>query len=105
MALQKKIIDCGLNLTAFAMLLRFVVAPTMIAVSSLAVGLRGDVLCMAIMQIKNCTSYTKTTHTNTTSTSNIQVVSLNLHDFQRRVHALIRNHARNSPTGSYKKKK
>ncbi|XP_076889724.1 auxin efflux carrier component 5-like [Bidens hawaiensis] len=50
MALQPKIIDCGWTLTAFSMLLRFGVAPATMAVGSLIVGLRGDVLCMAIIQ-------------------------------------------------------
>ncbi|KAL8256867.1 hypothetical protein R6Q59_028908 [Mikania micrantha] len=50
MALQPKIIDCGWKLTAFAMLLRFVVAPATMAVGSLIVGLRGNVLSMAIIQ-------------------------------------------------------
>ncbi|CAI9299085.1 unnamed protein product [Lactuca saligna] len=50
MALQPKIIDCGATLTAFGMLLRFVVAPATMAVSSLIMGLRGDVLCIAIIQ-------------------------------------------------------
>ncbi|KAI3761422.1 hypothetical protein L1987_51838 [Smallanthus sonchifolius] len=50
MALQPKIIDCGWTLTAFAMLLRFVVPPATMAVGSLIVGLRGEVLCMAIIQ-------------------------------------------------------
>ncbi|KAK9054584.1 hypothetical protein SSX86_025663 [Deinandra increscens subsp. villosa] len=50
MALQPKIIDCGWTLTAFAMLLRFVAAPLTTAVGSLIMGLRGDVLCMAIIQ-------------------------------------------------------
>ncbi|PWA92305.1 Auxin efflux carrier [Artemisia annua] len=50
MALQPKIIDCGATLTAFGMLLRFVVAPAAMAVGSLLVGLRGDVLCIAIIQ-------------------------------------------------------
>nr|GEW82084.1 auxin efflux carrier component 5-like [Tanacetum cinerariifolium] len=50
MALQPKIIDCGASLTAFGMLLRFVVAPATMAVGSFMVGLRGDVLCIAIIQ-------------------------------------------------------
>ncbi|XP_071731173.1 auxin efflux carrier component 5-like [Rutidosis leptorrhynchoides] len=50
MALQPKIIDCGATLTAFGMLLRFVVAPATMAVGSFIVGLRGDVLCIAIIQ-------------------------------------------------------
>ena len=51
MALQPKIIDCGATLTAFGMLLRFVVAPAAMAIGSLMVGLRGDVLCIAIIQV------------------------------------------------------
>ena len=51
MALQPKIIDCGATLTAFGMLLRFVGAPAAMAVGSLMVGLRGDVLCIAIIQV------------------------------------------------------
>lgn len=51
MALQRKIIDCGATLAAFGMLLRFVVAPASMAVCSLIVGLRGDVLCIAIIQV------------------------------------------------------
>nr|XP_043615823.1 auxin efflux carrier component 5-like [Erigeron canadensis] len=50
MALQPKMIDCGVTLTAFAMLLRFVVAPATMVVGSFIVGLRGDVLSIAIIQ-------------------------------------------------------
>ncbi|KAI3515136.1 hypothetical protein L1887_13888 [Cichorium endivia] len=50
MALQRKIIDCGATLAIYGMLLRFVVAPTSMAISSFIVGLRGDVLCIAIIQ-------------------------------------------------------
>ncbi|KAJ9557624.1 hypothetical protein OSB04_012238 [Centaurea solstitialis] len=50
MALQAKIIDCGATLTAYGMLLRFMVAPATMVVGSLVVGLRGDVLCIAIIQ-------------------------------------------------------
>ncbi|KAI7748829.1 hypothetical protein M8C21_024916 [Ambrosia artemisiifolia] len=50
MALQPKIIDCGWTLTAFSMLMRFVVAPATMAVGSLILGLRGNILCIAIIQ-------------------------------------------------------
>ncbi|KAJ0679960.1 putative membrane transport protein [Helianthus annuus] len=50
MALQPKIIDCGWTLTAFSMLMRFVVAPATLAVGSLILGLRGDILSIAIIQ-------------------------------------------------------
>lgn len=54
MALQPKIIDCGARLTAFAMLLRFVAAPATMGIASLMVGLRGDVLCISILQVYIC---------------------------------------------------
>ncbi|XP_024978828.1 auxin efflux carrier component 5-like [Cynara cardunculus var. scolymus] len=50
MALQEKIIGCGLMPTVFGIVLRFVVAPAAMAVGSFAVGLRGDVLHIAIIQ-------------------------------------------------------
>ncbi|CAI9299093.1 unnamed protein product [Lactuca saligna] len=50
MALQEKVIDCGVRLTVFGMVMRFVIAPATFAVGSLAVGLRGDALHVAIIQ-------------------------------------------------------
>ncbi|XP_024962909.1 auxin efflux carrier component 5-like isoform X2 [Cynara cardunculus var. scolymus] len=50
MALQDKIIECGVTLAVFGMLLRFVAAPATMAVGSLVVGLQGDVLSVAIIQ-------------------------------------------------------
>ncbi|KVH92089.1 Auxin efflux carrier, partial [Cynara cardunculus var. scolymus] len=58
MALQEKIIGCGLMPTVFGIVLRFVVAPAAMAVGSFAVGLRGDVLHIAIIQ----TSYMADRH-------------------------------------------
>ncbi|KAI3515138.1 hypothetical protein L1887_13890 [Cichorium endivia] len=50
MALQGKMIDCGVKLTVLGMVLRFVAAPATVAVGSLAVGLRGNVLHAIIIQ-------------------------------------------------------
>ncbi|ONK56199.1 uncharacterized protein A4U43_C10F5150 [Asparagus officinalis] len=50
MAQQKKIIACGPGLTAIGMALRFVAGPAAMAVGSIAVGLHGDVLRVAIIQ-------------------------------------------------------
>ncbi|KAI3669123.1 hypothetical protein L6452_40346 [Arctium lappa] len=50
MALQDKIIECGVTLAVFGMVLRFVAAPATMAVGSLVVGLKGDVLSVAIIQ-------------------------------------------------------
>ncbi|XP_056160042.1 auxin efflux carrier component 5-like isoform X2 [Syzygium oleosum] len=50
MALQEKLIACGPSLTLFGMVLRFVAGPAAMAISSIALGLRGDVLRVAIIQ-------------------------------------------------------
>ncbi|KAJ9557447.1 hypothetical protein OSB04_012061, partial [Centaurea solstitialis] len=50
MALQDKIIECGVKLVVFSMLLRFLAAPAAMAIGSLLVGLQGDVLSIAIIQ-------------------------------------------------------
>ncbi|CAK9174357.1 unnamed protein product [Ilex paraguariensis] len=50
MALQEKIIACGASLTMFGMILRFVGAPATMAIGSFAVGLRGEVLHVSIIQ-------------------------------------------------------
>lgn len=49
-ALQEKIIGCGPSLTAFGMVLRFVAGPAAMAIGSIAVGLHGDLLRVAIIQ-------------------------------------------------------
>lgn len=51
MALQKKIISCGTSLTIFGMVLRFIAGPAAMAIGSIAVGLHGDVLRVAIIQV------------------------------------------------------
>ncbi|XP_078166859.1 auxin efflux carrier component 5-like [Carex rostrata] len=50
MATQEKIFSCGPSLTIFGMALRFVAGPAAMAIGSIAVGLRGDVLRVAIIQ-------------------------------------------------------
>ncbi|XP_031475097.1 auxin efflux carrier component 5-like [Nymphaea colorata] len=50
MALQEKLIACGPRLTLLAMVLRFIVGPAVTAISSIVVGLKGVVLCVAIIQ-------------------------------------------------------
>ncbi|KAB5529762.1 hypothetical protein DKX38_019843 [Salix brachista] len=50
MALQEKVIACGASLTFIGMILRFIAGPAAMAIGSIAVGLRGDVLRVAIIQ-------------------------------------------------------
>ncbi|KAL3725671.1 hypothetical protein ACJRO7_030669 [Eucalyptus globulus] len=50
MAMQRKVIACGVKLTFVGMILRFIAGPALMTVSSFIMGLRGDVLRMAIMQ-------------------------------------------------------
>ncbi|XP_059669640.1 auxin efflux carrier component 5-like [Cornus florida] len=50
MALQTEVIACGAGLTVFGMVLRFVAGPAAMAIGAIAVGLRGDVLKVAIIQ-------------------------------------------------------
>ncbi|KAM6596480.1 hypothetical protein CsatA_007004 [Cannabis sativa] len=50
MALQKKIIACGLRLTVFGMVLRFIAGPAAMAIGCIAAGLHGDILRVAIVQ-------------------------------------------------------
>ncbi|CAD5165786.1 unnamed protein product [Musa acuminata subsp. malaccensis] len=50
MALQPRIIACGNRVAALAMVIRFVAGPATMAVSSVAVGLRGTLLHVAIVQ-------------------------------------------------------
>ena len=56
MALQEKFIVCGASLTALGMVLKFIAGPAAMAIGSIAVGLHGDVLRVAIIQviILNC---------------------------------------------------
>ncbi|CAN6806097.1 unnamed protein product [Brassica oleracea] len=50
MALQDKLIVCGTSLTAMGMVLKFIAGPAAMAIGSIAVGLHGDVLRVAIIQ-------------------------------------------------------
>uniref|UniRef100_A0A5B6Z4C1 Auxin efflux carrier component n=1 Tax=Davidia involucrata TaxID=16924 RepID=A0A5B6Z4C1_DAVIN len=50
MALQPKIIACGNSVAAFAMAVRFLTGPAVMAAASIAIGLRGDLLRIAIVQ-------------------------------------------------------
>ncbi|XP_076933349.1 auxin efflux carrier component 5-like [Bidens hawaiensis] len=50
MAMQDKMIDCKTKLVVLGMVLRFMVAPATVAIGSFIVGLRGDVLHVAIIQ-------------------------------------------------------
>lgn len=52
MALQEKVIACGASLTVIGMVLRFIAGPAAMAIGSIAVGLRGDVLRVAIIQVQ-----------------------------------------------------
>lgn len=51
MALQEKVIACGAGVTAIGMALKFIAGPAAMAVASFAVGLRGDILRVAIIQV------------------------------------------------------
>lgn len=53
MALQEKILACGPRLTAYGMVLKFIAGPAAMAIGSIAVGLRGEVLHLAIIQVIN----------------------------------------------------
>ncbi|KFK44397.1 hypothetical protein AALP_AA1G252100 [Arabis alpina] len=50
MALQPKLIACGNSTATFAMAVRFFMGPAVMAVASMAIGLRGDLLRVAIVQ-------------------------------------------------------
>lgn len=50
MALQPKIIACGNTVAAFAMAVRFLTGPAVMAAASIVVGLRGTLLHVAIVQ-------------------------------------------------------
>ncbi|TKY69293.1 Auxin efflux carrier component 3 [Spatholobus suberectus] len=50
MALQPKIIACGNSVATFAMAIRFLTGPAVMAFASVAVGLRGTLLHVAIVQ-------------------------------------------------------
>lgn len=53
MALQEKVVSCGPSLTLFGLVLKFIAGPAAMAISAIVVGLRGDVLRIAIIQVSN----------------------------------------------------
>lgn len=50
MALQPKIISCGNSVATFTMAVRFLVGPAVMAATSVAIGLKGVLLHVAIVQ-------------------------------------------------------
>ncbi|RCV16414.1 hypothetical protein SETIT_3G136000v2 [Setaria italica] len=50
MAMQPKIVACGNSVAAITMAIRFLLGPAVMAATSAAVGLRGTLLCIAIVQ-------------------------------------------------------
>lgn len=54
MALQPKLIACGKSVAASTMAVRFLLGPAVMAVSSAAVGLRGTLLRIAVVQVRGC---------------------------------------------------
>jgi auxin efflux carrier family len=52
MALQPRIIACGNKVATFAMAVRFLTGPAVMAAASIAVGLRGTLLHVAIVQVQ-----------------------------------------------------
>jgi len=51
MALQPRIIACGNRVAGFSMAVRFLAGPAVMAAASIAVGLRGALLHVAIVQV------------------------------------------------------
>lgn len=62
MALQPKIIACGNSVATFAMAVRFLTGPAVMAAASIAVGLRGTLLRIAIVQVTNLVDYQISNH-------------------------------------------
>lgn len=61
MALQPKMIACGNSVATFAMAVRFLTGPAVMAAASIAVGLRGTLLHVAIVQVVKSLSRTTIT--------------------------------------------
>lgn len=51
MASQPNIISCGKSAAAFSMAVRFLVGPAVIAITAVAIGIRGVLLQVAIVQV------------------------------------------------------
>lgn len=52
MALNKKIFACSAKATVVAMISRFVIGPVSLGLACFALGLRGDLLRIAIVQVR-----------------------------------------------------
>lgn len=52
MALQPRLIACGKSIATFSMAIRFLTGPAVMAAASIAVGLRGVLLHVAIVQVE-----------------------------------------------------
>lgn len=52
MALQPRLIACGKSVASFSMAVRFLTGPAVMAAASIAVGLRGNLLRVAIVQVR-----------------------------------------------------
>lgn len=52
MALQPKLIACGNSVAGFSMAVRFLTGPAVMAAASIAVGVRGRLLHIAIVQVR-----------------------------------------------------
>lgn len=57
MAMQPKLIACGKSVAASTMAVRFLLAPAIMAVASAAVGLRGTLLRIAVVQVRAINSW------------------------------------------------
>lgn len=73
MALQEKVISCGPSLTVFGLVLKFIAGPAAMAISAFIVGLRGDVLRIAIIQVIYFCIQSKAIYTNTHTKKKIYI--------------------------------
>lgn len=53
MASQPKLVACGIRMAALSMGIKFILGPALMAISSYAVGLRGTLLSIAIVQVNS----------------------------------------------------
>ena len=59
MAQQEKVLACGPSFAALGLVLKFALGPAAMAIGSIAVGLRGDVLRVAIIQVSYLSFYVR----------------------------------------------
>uniref|UniRef100_A0A0D3FUP7 Auxin efflux carrier component n=1 Tax=Oryza barthii TaxID=65489 RepID=A0A0D3FUP7_9ORYZ len=57
MGQQERIMECGPRLALLGLFLKFIIGPTAMAIGSAAVGIRGDVLRVAIIQVHTINYY------------------------------------------------